>query len=180
MMIFSRKRWSIQTYGLQRLTPRLMLLYLNNFKSVMTNTFLLYKYKVLPLFCEGERIGLFSLNVVNSSRCLCWSQLQVKDLWLQDLTSNNNTFYLLSFPFRLFIVSFLYSPGFLREQTSYSIKTTSIQNDLTAIHDWSKLWENMNFNLQKCKQLCITRKKKPIHNIYHLGTENFWLTRKRI
>lgn len=29
----------------------------------------------------------------------------------------------------------------------------------------------MNFNSQKCKQLCITRKKKPIQNIYHLGTE---------
>jgi len=34
----------------------------------------------------------------------------------------------------------------------------TLQNDLTAIYDWSKLWE-MNFNLQKYKQLCITRKK---------------------
>jgi len=47
----------------------------------------------------------------------------------------------------------------------------TLQNDLTAVCDWSKLWE-MNFNLQKCKQLCITRKKKPIHNIYHLGMES--------
>jgi hypothetical protein len=36
----------------------------------------------------------------------------------------------------------------------------------------------MNFNLQKCKQLRITRKKKPIHNIYHLGTEQLLLTDK--
>ena len=40
----------------------------------------------------------------------------------------------------------------------------TLQNDLSALHDWSKLWE-MNFNSQKCKQLCITRKKKPIHII---------------
>jgi len=53
----------------------------------------------------------------------------------------------------------------------------TLQNDLTAIYDWSKLWE-MNFNLQKCKQLCITRKKKPIHNIYHLGTESLLMTDK--
>ena len=36
----------------------------------------------------------------------------------------------------------------------------------------------MNFNLQKCKQLCITKKKKPIHNIYHLGTEKLLMTDK--
>ena len=53
----------------------------------------------------------------------------------------------------------------------------TLQNDLTAIHDWSKLWE-MNFNLQKCKQLCITRKKKPIYNIYHLGMEQLLQTDK--
>ena len=53
----------------------------------------------------------------------------------------------------------------------------TLQNDLTALCDWSKLWE-MNFNLQKCKQLCITRKKKPIHNIYHLGTESLLMTDK--
>ena len=34
----------------------------------------------------------------------------------------------------------------------------------------------MNFNVQKCKQLCITEKKKPIHNIYHLGTEKLLMT----
>ena len=53
----------------------------------------------------------------------------------------------------------------------------TLQNDLTAIHDWSKLWE-MNFNLQKCKQLCITRKKKPIYNICHLGMEQLLQTDK--
>ena len=53
----------------------------------------------------------------------------------------------------------------------------TLQNNLTAINDWSKLWE-MNFNLQKCKQLCITRKKKPIHNMYLLGTEGLLMTDK--
>ena len=40
----------------------------------------------------------------------------------------------------------------------------TLQNDLTAIYDWSKLWE-INFNLQKCKQLCITKKKKNLFTI---------------
>ena len=53
----------------------------------------------------------------------------------------------------------------------------TLQNDLTAIYDWSKLWE-INFNLQKCKQLCITKKKKPIHNIYRLRTEKLLMTDK--
>ena len=51
----------------------------------------------------------------------------------------------------------------------------TLQNDLTALHDWSKLWE-MHFNLQKCKQLRVTKKKKPIHTNYHLGTERLLLT----
>ena len=51
----------------------------------------------------------------------------------------------------------------------------TLQNDLTALHDWSKLWE-MHFNLRKCKQLCVTKKKKPIHTNYHLGTERLLLT----
>ena len=33
----------------------------------------------------------------------------------------------------------------------------TLQNDLTALHDWSKLWE-MHFNLRKCKQLRVTKK----------------------
>ena len=50
----------------------------------------------------------------------------------------------------------------------------TLQNDLTALHDWSKLWE-MHFNLRKCKQLRVTKKKKPIHTNYHLGTERLLL-----
>ena len=41
-----------------------------------------------------------------------------------------------------------------------------LQNDLTALHDWSKLWET-HFNLRKCKQLCVTKKNKPALNDYY-------------
>ena len=45
-----------------------------------------------------------------------------------------------------------------------------IQNDLSAIVSWSKLWQ-LNLNHRKCEALSITNKRKPITFTYFIGNQ---------
>ncbi|XP_068738474.1 uncharacterized protein [Montipora capricornis] len=43
-----------------------------------------------------------------------------------------------------------------------------LQNDLFQIQTWSELW-GMGFNTNKCKHLCVTRRRNPLDFTYHIG-----------
>ena len=43
-----------------------------------------------------------------------------------------------------------------------------LQNDLFQIQTWSELW-GMGFNTNKCKHLCVTRRRNPLDSTYHIG-----------
>jgi len=50
-----------------------------------------------------------------------------------------------------------------------------LQKDLSAIVQWSKLWQ-LNLNPCKCKALSITNNKKPISFTYFIGDQPVQLT----
>ena len=49
-----------------------------------------------------------------------------------------------------------------------SVDNRILQNDLFQIQTWSELW-GMGFNTNKCKHLCVTRRRNPLDFTYHIG-----------
>ena len=49
-----------------------------------------------------------------------------------------------------------------------------LKDGLHSITNWSDIWD-MKFNIGKCKYLCITKKRNPIINTYHLDSNQISL-----
>ena len=52
-----------------------------------------------------------------------------------------------------------------------------LKDDLRSITNWSDIWD-MRFNIGKCKYLCITKKRNPITNTYHVGSNQISLCKE--
>ena len=52
-----------------------------------------------------------------------------------------------------------------------------LKDDIRSITNWSDIWD-MKFNIHKCKYLCITKKRNPIINTYHLGSNQISLCKE--
>lgn len=54
-----------------------------------------------------------------------------------------------------------------------------LQHDLSSISSWCQDWQ-MNLNPSKCEVLCMSNKKEPLHDDYHLCNSSLrWCTSTR-